>query len=253
MGSKSAFNEEFIYDDTAQERESSTVEPRFGSFLVRVLGSSHRVLDVGCGTGRYTAFARDAGNTMVGLELVQRAARTASMRGLAVLIGDSEKPFPFKPESFDCAMCVEVIEHLIEPTVTLAEINRCLKPDGMLFISTPNAAWWAHRTLLACGIPSFGHAPRYPVEVNMHIRHFTMKTLRRFLERSGFEVIATQGTFTGFPGALSEYAPGWLASILNSINSATRGFGFLAKHNILPAVTSAGLVMHARKIGSPSR
>lgn len=252
MSSKSKFNEEFIYDDSAQDRESSTVEPRFGGFLRAVIGTKQFVLDVGCGTGRYTKHVQDGGNTTVGLELVPRAAMLASRRGLPVLVGDSEKAFPFRSESFDCVMCVEVIEHLMEPTTTLQEINRCMKPSGTLFLSTPNAAWWAHRVLLLGGIPSFGHAPRYPVEINMHIRHFTMKTLKQFLIRSGFEVIRTQGTYTGFPGALSEYAPGWLARVLNGMNSLTRGFGFLAKKNILPSLFSAGLVIHARKVSPVS-
>jgi 2-polyprenyl-3-methyl-5-hydroxy-6-metoxy-1,4-benzoquinol methylase len=248
MSKKRAFNEEFIYDASAIQREALNVEPRFGAFLRSVVGENHLVLDVGCGTGRYTAFSKK-GNSIVGSELVFSAAKNAKRRGLEnIIVADSEDLFPFCDGAFDRAQCIEVIEHLLDPVTTLKEINRVMKADGELFISTPNAAWWAHRVLMLCGITSFGHSPAYPVEVNMHIRHFTMKTLRQFLERSGFTVIKTQGTYMGFPGALSEYAPKWLAGIFNLINKITGGFGFLAKSHVWLSLTSAGLVVHARKV-----
>jgi SAM-dependent methyltransferase len=250
MKSKEKYNEAFIYDESALERESLTVEPRFGSFLLDVIGSGHLVLDVGCGTGRYTIHSARGGNTVIGAELVRSAARGALGRGIPVVVTDSESGLPFLDQTFNRVQCIEVIEHLMDPVVTLREINRVLKPDGELFLSTPNAAWWAHRFLMLCGITSFGHSPAYPVEVNMHIRHFTMSTLRRFLQRMGFEVVRTQGTYTGFPTALIEYFPS-IGFLLRGIGKITGGLGFLAKMNIWPSLTSAGLVFHVRKTGPP--
>jgi SAM-dependent methyltransferase len=253
MSKKRAFNEEFIYDSSAIEREALNVEPRFGRFLRSVVGENHRVLDVGCGTGRYTSFSSQ-GNIIVGSELVFSAARKAKQRGLQhIIAADSEDEFPFKDAVFDRVQCIEVIEHLLDPVTTLKEIHRVLKPEGELFISTPNAAWWAHRVLMFFGVTSFCHSPVYPVEVNMHIRHFTMKTLRQFLERSGFVFVEAQGTYTGFPSAMSEYAPGWLAGIFNFISKVTGGLGFLAKSNFWLSLTSAGLVLHVRKAHEPEK
>lgn len=249
MRSKEKYNETYIYDDSSLEREVLTIEPRFGAFLQRVVGTNNLVLDIGCGTGRYTIHSQRAGNRVIGSELVYSAAVGAKKRGLDVIVGDSETSFPFADETFDRAQCIEVIEHLMDPVSTLKEINRVLKVGGELFISTPNAAWWAHRVLMLLGITSFGHSPTYPVEVNMHIRHFTMSTLRDFLERMGFEVLRTQGTYTGFPSALTEYFPR-LGGIFNLIGKITGGLGFLAKKNIWPSLTSAGLVFQVRKIRS---
>lgn len=250
MKSKATYNEAFIYDESSLERETLAIEPRFGSFLHRVVGSGNLVLDVGCGTGRYTVHSKNAGNTVIGSELVFTAASGARKRGLNVIVADSENSFPFADATFDRAQCIEVIEHLMDPVATLREINRVLKPGAELFISTPNAAWWAHRFLMICGITSFGHSPMYPVEVNMHIRHFTKKTLKEFLQRMGFEVIATQGTYMGFPSALIEYFPRF-RGVLGLISTITGGLGFLAKRNIWPSLTSAGLVFHVRKISAP--
>jgi 2-polyprenyl-3-methyl-5-hydroxy-6-metoxy-1,4-benzoquinol methylase len=251
MRGKERFNESLIYDASAVEREASSIEPRFGAFLLSVAGTGNRLLDVGCGTGRYSVHVQMAGNRVIGSELVRSAATGALRRGVPVAVADSEVAFPFRTGGFDRVQCIEVIEHLMDPVATLHEINRVLRDGGELFVSTPNAAWWAHRVLLLCGITSFGHSPAYPVEVNMHIRHFTMRSLTAFLRRSGFEVLRTQGTYTGFPGALSEYFPrgAWL---FNSIGRLVGGLGFLAKSNIWPSLTSAGLVIHARKVGAPA-
>jgi 2-polyprenyl-3-methyl-5-hydroxy-6-metoxy-1,4-benzoquinol methylase len=251
MKSKEKYNEAFIYDESALEREALTVEPRFGAFLHRVVGKGNLVLDIGCGTGRYSVHSKRAGNTVIGSELVHSAAMGARKRGLDVIVADSEVQFPFRDGTFDRAQCIEVIEHLMDPVSTLGEINRVLKQGGELFISTPNAAWWAHRFLMLCGITSFGHSPTYPVEVNMHIRHFTKTTLRDFLNRMGFEVVGTQGTYTGFPSALIEYFPS-VGGLLRVIGKLTGGLGFLAKKNIWPSLTSAGLVFHVRKVAPPT-
>ncbi len=45
---------------------------------------------------------------------------------------------PFADNSFDVCFSVEVIEHLNNPQNIINETHRILKPDGMLFLTTPN-------------------------------------------------------------------------------------------------------------------
>jgi 2-polyprenyl-3-methyl-5-hydroxy-6-metoxy-1,4-benzoquinol methylase len=49
---------------------------------------------------------------------------------------------PFDPESFDRALCLDVLEHLAfdEQPTALAELHRVLRPDGELLVSVPNLA-----------------------------------------------------------------------------------------------------------------
>jgi len=61
-----------------------------------------------------------------------------SYSNLKVVCGDSHR-LPFKEETFKTVLFIEVIEHLEEPALALQEIYRCLKPEGNLILSTPNA------------------------------------------------------------------------------------------------------------------
>ncbi len=44
---------------------------------------------------------------------------------------------PFEDNVFDCAMATEVLEHCAYPEVTLFEVSRVLKKDGLFFFTVP--------------------------------------------------------------------------------------------------------------------
>ena len=93
-------------------------------------------LDLGCGTGYGAAELAESGRRVVGLDRVAPAARARS-GGCRFVQGDLER-LPFASASFACVTSFQVIEHLADPHVYLAEIARVLRPDGTLLLSTPN-------------------------------------------------------------------------------------------------------------------
>jgi SAM-dependent methyltransferase len=65
---------------------------------------------------------------------------------------DANVAFPFSDESFDLVWCTEVIEHVKDPSFTLSEIHRVLKPDGSLLMTTPNSDFWLFRVFRLFGV-----------------------------------------------------------------------------------------------------
>jgi len=58
----------------------------------------------------------------------------------AYSVNIEEEPLPAPDESFDVVLCCEVLEHMdVDPMYMLAEVNRVLKPGGLLVLTTPNS------------------------------------------------------------------------------------------------------------------
>lgn len=97
------------------------------------------LLDVGAATGFFVDQARAAGWDAIGVEPSDWAAAYARNElGVDVRTGTLEQ-MRFQDEAFDVVTLWEVVEHLPDPPVTLAEIRRVLKPGGQLVLSTPDA------------------------------------------------------------------------------------------------------------------
>ena len=103
-------------------------------------GPGGRVLDVGCGRGLLLREFRRHGWEVQGTEWSETAARHArDVLGLPVAIGSLET-LGLPAHHFDAVTVWHVLEHLPDPRVLLAEVDRILKPGGVLFIGVPTSA-----------------------------------------------------------------------------------------------------------------
>lgn len=97
-----------------------------------------RLLDVGCGDGRFIIKMRDLGWQVEGVEIDPVAVEIAKSNKLQVNLGElAEQKYP--ANSFDIIVLKSVIEHLCDPLDVLVECRRILKDSGSLMIITPNA------------------------------------------------------------------------------------------------------------------
>jgi SAM-dependent methyltransferase len=98
-----------------------------------------RLLESGCGAGRWVRFLQDSGYRVTGLEY---SAETVAMvrrvwPDLEIVQGDCERS-PFREGSFDGVLSFGVVEHWIEgPSGPLADLWRVLKPGGKAYVSVP--------------------------------------------------------------------------------------------------------------------
>ncbi len=108
------------------------------SALVRALAPLEglRVLDLGCGKGRFSSRLADSGARVVGLDISSAMLQDAA--GLARVKGSARR-LPFADASFDAVAAVEVFEHLPDLNAALDELARVLRPGGTLAIVDKNA------------------------------------------------------------------------------------------------------------------
>jgi SAM-dependent methyltransferase len=153
-----------------------------------------RVLDLGCGAGRFVAALRDAGADPVGVEVAEaalvRARRNVPGADLRLVAPDGS--LPLGHGEVDLVWCSEVLEHVPDTLAFLTEIRRVLRPGGRLLLTVPDHGRFK-RTLLA-----LAHYDAHYDPLGQHVRFYTRRSLTRALQATGFEDVAI-GPFGGPP------------------------------------------------------
>jgi SAM-dependent methyltransferase len=133
-----------------------------------------RILDAGCGSGRNMVELARRG-PVTGVELSDTSVSLARARDAGEVIEGSVLQMPFDSDSFDLAVCLDVIEHLESDLEALAELRRVIAPGGTLLVTVPAYQWlWS------------GHD-----EINHHQRRYTRRSLQLVAERGGWEQVRT--------------------------------------------------------------
>jgi ubiquinone/menaquinone biosynthesis C-methylase UbiE len=168
------------------------------AFLLAHVSAGDRVLDIGCGEGRFTRALVDAGCETLGIDVAEEPLRRACARdpGLDLRRVEPDAPLPLPDASFDAVWASEVIEHVPDTASWLSEVRRVLRPGGRLLLSTP-----AHDRLTLMGIALLpgAFARRFDPRGD-HLRFYTRRTLRRLLEDFRFVEVRICGV-GGVPGA----------------------------------------------------
>ncbi len=95
-------------------------------------------------------------------------------------------PLPYPDASFDLVVSMEVIEHMDDPRPWLAELFRVIRPDGMLFLTTPNYASRGLVTIERTALELVARLQGFSRK-SLHPSKLTPKTLRDLLTNAGFE------------------------------------------------------------------
>lgn len=142
------------------------------------LDGSRSFLDVGCATGMLIEWMKNRGWTEKGVEVCRPAVDFGrNERGVDIFAATLEEA-ALESASFDVVHCSHLIEHLNDPRSFLGEVARILKPDGYLAVTTPNIAGFQAKL--------FRDAWRSLIPDHLYL--FSLKTLRRLLEATGFAV-----------------------------------------------------------------
>jgi 2-polyprenyl-3-methyl-5-hydroxy-6-metoxy-1,4-benzoquinol methylase len=140
---------------------------------------SGRLLDVGCGGGRFLNRMKKRGWQVEGTDFDEQATRKVSARyGIKTHVGDLTQ-CALPADSFDVITMSQTIEHLYDPLATLHECLRILKPGGLLVMTTPN-----ERSIGATEFGAFWRGWEAP----RHLHLFSVESLQRLTRGAGFDV-----------------------------------------------------------------
>jgi SAM-dependent methyltransferase len=209
--------------------------------IIRSLMPDHvRVLDVGCGAGGQTiAINRGKGNDVVCVEPERMRCAAARMHGLTVHEGAFDEHFAAGCGRFDVIIFADVLEHVMDPSVSLGLARGCLNAGGSVIISEPNVAHWSVRLRLLFG--NFDYTDGGIMDAT-HLRWFTRKSLLELLDRAGLEVVHI-GCSAGL--WMSEYH----ARPFSFLPQRLRAWAVLRLLRLFPGVMACQYVVQSRPRG----
>lgn len=129
------------------------------------------VLDIGCGGGFMSEALAQRGAHVTGIDPAQHAIAAARQHAQASYldidyhVGYAEQ-LPFKAHSFDHILCVDVLEHVGDLHIVLAEAARVLRPGGLFMFDTINSTWIARFAMITLAenllklLPKGTHDPK---------------------------------------------------------------------------------------------
>lgn len=141
--------------------------------------SGLKILDIGCGTGETLTFLENFLDKpkLFGVDTSAVAVEFAKKRGHQHILKVDAQKLPFKEDTFDYVLLLDVIEHIKDDAATILEAKRVLRRGGHIIITTPalQFIWSEHDT-------AQGHYRRY---VRRRIRSLAVKA-RMGIERISY-------------------------------------------------------------------
>ncbi len=219
------------------------------------------VLDCGCREGDNTLrMTRGIGSQrIIGLDYTASVLKLAAQKGILPLRANLNLAIPLSNESVDVIFASDVLEHLVNPNVFIAELYRVLKPGGYLVLDTPNLASWHNIFALLIGLQPFSgpnitnmedadlsmvremHRSDHSLpeegenvahkqqELTRHIVVIAYRSLLKLVCKHGFQIVLKRG-FGYYP------FPPFIARVMQRLDPAH------AHHILIKAVKPARLI-----------
>lgn len=202
-----------------------------------------KILDIGANPFHITFCLKKLGFEVTGVDINPAPFKGFINKHNLVIkkVNIETEKLPFKTNTLDFIIFNEVFEHLrINPVFTLREINRVLKPGGILLLTTPNL-YAIHKIIMFNLGKSFNDAYDEFNKLNIygyvgHIREYSTSEIRKFLQNTNFKienvVYRHDYSFFTYPGFKNIFIKltGLLIDLLMMINPYWRRHqAFIAK------------------------
>ena len=146
--------------------------------LIEKYKKKGKILDIGTAGGTFLHVAKKHGWDVYGIEPNKWMCKWGKKN-----YGINIKPgtlfdYKFKTNTFDVITLWDVLEHVPDPKKTLLEINRILKPSGLLIVNYPDAGSWIAKVM----------GKKWVFWLSVHLFYFTPKTIRKILNLTNFKI-----------------------------------------------------------------
>lgn len=174
-----------------------------------------KILEIGCGGGfysmvasqRHPKFQISSDFTPICVKAVKANLKKNGVENSEALISDALH-LPFKDESFDFIICIDLIEHISDDAGLLAEVKRIIRSPGALVLATQNSYslnYLLEAFLQRCILKNSG----WMGWDTTHIRFYNPKKLKVLLQKFDFTIINYAGTY---------FVPYFFGSYLDRVN-----------------------------------
>jgi 2-polyprenyl-3-methyl-5-hydroxy-6-metoxy-1,4-benzoquinol methylase len=143
-----------------------------------------RLLDIGIGYGMFLKAAEEEGVKQVfgmdpfpkSIEIAKRNTSAEIFEG--DILGDR---WPVEKQGYDAVTCMDVLEHLEDPSFFFRRVKGCLREGGIVLVTTPNRAL----PYMMRSIPLVGFKDPNPTHINVRRPAYW----RRLAIENGFEIL----------------------------------------------------------------
>lgn len=187
------------WDKTGEFKPLHDINPlRLGYIDAHGKLAGKQVLDVGCGGGILSeSMAKRGAAHVTGIDMAEKSLQTAQAHAAVQHVGNIayrcvrvEDLAAEAPHSFDVVTCMEMMEHVPDPTAIVKACAQLVKPDGMVFFSTINRNPKSYLHLIVGAEYVLNFVPKGTHDWQKFI---TPAELARMCRQAGLNVVDTKG------------------------------------------------------------